>query len=447
MVAGLDPKEAPRRLRRLAAEVFVLGYPLLLTDAVRRAHPLAFNQFFHLADHCETLAPGFIHEDVRTLRTSAWLDLSRGPVILTLPDMRGRHSILSLIDAWGQTFASFGSRTHLDAGCDIAVVGPDWQGELAPGLVARRARTDIVWALSRIVAHSAGDRAATRALLDHHYVLPLSGGLETIAPGGAVMDPPPRALPEQVAALDPATCFPRLEALLRRHPLRHGDQATLSAFERLDAAAALETGRNEVSSLLAEAAAKGLRDGRAMIRGAAIAAASGAGRWRRAITARAEDDPLTRAAGAYFALGAPDPSEVLALVCGADSQGEALTGACRYRLHFERDQLPPAKAFWSLALTDPPGRSELALRRCGLSDRDGVIFNRDGSLDLFVQHDAPSPGRVGNWLPAPAGAFSLTMRLHWPQAPALSGQWTMPHLEARSPDRARPAGVSSTRAV
>ena len=54
----------------------------------------------------------------------------------------------------------------------------------------------------------------------------------------------------------------------------------------------------------------------------------------------------------------------------------------------------------------------------------------DGSLDLWLQADAPEEARRSNWLPVLRGQpFQLTARLYWPEPAALSGAWSMPGLE------------------
>ncbi|HEY6399661.1 MAG TPA: DUF1214 domain-containing protein, partial [Solirubrobacteraceae bacterium] len=57
----------------------------------------------------------------------------------------------------------------------------------------------------------------------------------------------------------------------------------------------------------------------------------------------------------------------------------------------------------------------------------GLRRNRDGSLDILLEHAAPRAGR-SNWLPAPAGPFVLALRLYQPKPSVLSGRWPLPSI-------------------
>ena len=115
-----------------------------------------------------------------------------------------------------------------------------------------------------------------------------------------------------------------------------------------------------------------------------------------------------------------------------DHQGKALNGQHRYRLHFAANSLPPVKAFWSITaygadeyLIDNP------MQRFALGDRDPLVFNADGSLDIWIQALPPDQKEASaNWLPVQMGAaFLLNARLYWPEDKALNGQWKMPVVE------------------
>jgi hypothetical protein len=72
---------------------------------------------------------------------------------------------------------------------------------------------------------------------------------------------------------------------------------------------------------------------------------------------------------------------------------------------------------------------ENSIHRYAISSWMPLKHNDDGSLDVYIQHDSPGADKEVNWLPAPAGNFNITMRLHWPksQNPSiLDGSWRLP---------------------
>ena len=70
-------------------------------------------------------------------------------------------------------------------------------------------------------------------------------------------------------------------------------------------------------------------------------------------------------------------------------------------------------------------------QRFALGDRDPLVFNADGSLDIWIQAASPdSKEAQANWLPVQKSApFLLNARLYWPEDRALNGPWKMPVVE------------------
>ena len=118
--------------------------------------------------------------------------------------------------------------------------------------------------------------------------------------------------------------------------------------------------------------------------------------------------------------------------CGGDAAGELLNGASHYRVHFNKGNLPPVRAFWSLTAYDQGGYFIAnPLNRYAIGDRDALKFNDDGSLDLYIQAQSPGASLESNWLPSGDGPFNLTIRLYWPENAILNGTWHPPAPERR----------------
>src|SRR6267378_7693930 len=82
--------------------------------------------------------------------------------------------------------------------------------------------------------------------------------------------------------------------------------------------------------------------------------------------------------------------------------GKDYDGNNKYVLQFKKGQMPPVNGFWSLTMYDGdrffvPN----SLNRYTLSQRDKLVANDDGSVDIYLQAESPGKDKEANWLPAP----------------------------------------------
>ena len=97
-----------------------------------------------------------------------------------------------------------------------------------------------------------------------------------------------------------------------------------------------------------------------------------------------------RAQVALLGLAANLPADTIYPTAYVDAEGQGLSGAKRYVLHFDKDQLPPANAFWSVTMYTPDSFFvPNAIDRYALSSWMPLKFGADGSLDFYLQKDPP----------------------------------------------------------
>jgi hypothetical protein len=136
---------------------------------------------------------------------------------------------------------------------------------------------------------------------------------------------------------------------------------------------------------------------------------------------------LKRAIVAQQGLGANLVEDAIYPLNLADSEGKPLDGASKYTVKFDKSNLPPVNAFWSITLYDEAGfQVGNVLERFAVSSWMPFVYHGDGSLDLYFQNESPGKDKEANWLPAPKGPFNLTMRLYAPKSDALTGKWNPP---------------------
>jgi len=138
---------------------------------------------------------------------------------------------------------------------------------------------------------------------------------------------------------------------------------------------------------------------------------------------------LKRAIITQYGLGANVPEDAVYPANLFDDRGRPLDGANKYTIHFDKGATPPVDAFWSITLYDRDGfQVANARNQFAFSSWMPFKYNLDGSLDLYFQNESPGHDLESNWLPAPKGPFTLTMRLYAPRSEALTGKWNPPPI-------------------
>jgi hypothetical protein len=111
-----------------------------------------------------------------TLYTVGWLDLSREPEILQVPEMAGRYYSIEFIDGWGNAFAYVGRRTTGTRAGSYLICGPGWHGAVSAGLTPIVSPNNSVLLLGRVLVKSDSDLPAAYGLEKQIKLRPLSEG-------------------------------------------------------------------------------------------------------------------------------------------------------------------------------------------------------------------------------------------------------------------------------
>jgi hypothetical protein len=430
----------------LATDAYIYGYPLVTMEYTRRimtnvatleAMRGPMGQFIKAREYPNASFRDVTAPNADTLYTVAWLDLGKEPWVLSIPDMKDRYFLMPMLDGWTNVFQVPGKRTTGTKAQTYAITGPGWKGTVPAGAKELKSPTNMVWILGRIYCTGTPeDYKAVHEAQDAFKLVPLSAYGTSYTPPPGTVDPVidmKMAVRDQVNKLDANAYFTLLCQLMKTNPPAAADAPELAKFAKIG----IVPGKDfEASKLRADFAKRIPEVGfdRIMLQFKINRVVKHENGWNFTTkTGLYGTDYLMRALVTAIGLGANRPQDAIYPTSLKPADGDAYDGAHRYVMRFPKGQLPPARGFWSLTMYDAeyffvPN----VLNRYSISARQGLKANPDGSVDLYIQKDAPGAAKESNWLPAPSGKFVLMLRMYWPneKSPSiLNGSWTIPAVK------------------
>jgi hypothetical protein len=440
--AGAQSAITEQDAHAIGVDAYLYFYPLVSVDITRKVATNVdagtipgfgpanmFNSFaaFPAADNKTVVRFNF-----DTLYSSAFLDVTKEPVIVSAPNTEGRYYLLPMLDAWTDVFASPGWRTTGTQAGNFLITPPGWSGDVPSGMTRISAPTPYVWIIGRTKTDGPSDYDAVHKIQAGYKVTLLSQWGKLPVPPTVTIDPkvdmktPPKV---QVDTMPAAKYFAYAAELLKANPPHVTDQPIIAQLKKIGIEVGKSFDLSKADPVIQRALASAPEDAQKLMEWKIPTLARVTNGWSMNTDTMGVygNYYLKRAIITQAGLGANLPEDAIYPLNLGDETGKPLDGASKYVLHFEKGATPPARAFWSVTLYDAEGfQVANPLNRFNVSSWMPLKVNADGSLDLYFQNESPGKDKEANWLPAPKGAFNLTMRLYAPESDALTSKWNPP---------------------
>jgi hypothetical protein len=412
------------------ARIFNSGTSVTVCDPLRGDGPV--NQFCSIRNLVSAREEVVNAPNNDTLYSVAFLDLSKQPMVLHAPAIKGRFWEFELVDPWTNNFYNMTSahkqmgpgNFNVTGGGDWAVVGPGFKGRLPHGVTRVNSPYNRVWVIGRTYITGPSDLAAVHKIQNEYSVTPLSAigtRYTPPKPKRIVRKETPATIPGTQPGEDPLAFYAALGREMRIFPPPPADRPLLAQLKAVGIGPGLSPAKVALNADLVRGLRDAVRQGQSTVLSSLLSLylahfndhngylISDLGHWGT--------NYLLRAIGDRVGVGGQRASIATYPFALLDDTKTPLTGSTRYVLHLPKTSLPiPVKAFWSLTLYDSNSFFvDNPLNRYLLNSRSSLHANPDGSIDIYIQHDEPSNAtQVSNWLPAPAAGagFRLIWRLY-----------------------------------
>jgi hypothetical protein len=361
-----------------------------------------------------------------------YFSLDDEPVIMQVPDFGDRFWVYPIYDARADQFGEIGKAYGTEPGFYL-LVGPNWDGEVPEGITAViRSSTELAMTVPRVFMDDTDeDRAAIQPLLNQINAYPLTefDGTTKVEDWSEFPSYPAPEVEGESKWVVPERFFDQLPGVMDAVPPLPGEDTLYASIRQVLEAAEYDP---EVKQALIEVAIeseKEVIDPLFLWKHNGIPAGNG---WNRsANNAEWGFDYLMRTSTARSNMFDNRPTETQYFYTDNDSNGIQLEGHNLYAVTFAEGQLPPVNGFWSMTMYNKYHIFEVNdLNRYSLGTKNkNLKFNPDGSLTLYAGTKSPGEDKETNWLPAPAGNFSLYIRAYWGKEAILDSSWMPPKIE------------------
>ncbi len=428
----------------IASDGYIFGFPVMLMDETRRAaskEPYIcglggpINAFTHKFSPPDPDFKAVVRPNVDTLYSSAFLDLTEGPMVLKVPEVKDRFYLMAMLDAWTNNFAGPGTQSNGGEPETYLIAGPDWKKATPKGMKRINAPTNMVWIVGRTELKGEDDLAAANAVQRQYKVYPLTGPapIRSNKPCQPVGDQP---VPEDtVRSLSGVDYFSRLDELIELYPPRPHDESKLKKLGQINVGPMAQGRVADLSASNRKALDSGIELGQKTLDNALGFGSRSA--WapdpKTVPLGNYGDGYLVRAVVSQVGFGANRNEYAVYQNAKKTGKGKLLDGSIgAYELTFAKGAAPPVNGFWSVTVYDKDGfLSENPIGRYALGSNSNLRVRSNGDIVISFAAKKPDDVPAENWLPVPSGPFEVTLRMYWPREEILDGRWSAPVIVRR----------------
>ena len=414
-------------------EAYTYGLPLVVTDKTFRSMTSinVSNGAFGPVNHFNSVrrlnnpkSKAVVAPGANALSSIAWLDLTHGPQVLHVPQVRGHFFVLALEDPYSEDFLNLGSVHNTKPGYYV-IAGPGQHNLPIPtGTHRIDSNYSRVWIIGSTQLKGKNDLASVHRIQDGYTLTPLSKFGTDYHPTRPTH---PHSRVKNYPLPSGLRFFDVLGRLLKRFPPPAADRAELRQLAAVGIGPGMQPSKNPrlnsdtlkgLKAAIAAGPAQIKTDAKALFL-AGFATHDG---YLLGGFGHYGTNYRLRAVIAQIGLGAVASDQSIFALSLTDHSLAPLSGSTNYVLHMPA--APPVNEGWTLTVYDLHGfLVPNPINRYQFNSHSQLIHNADGSADIYLQSTRPaSTTQARNWLPTPPGAgFELIWRLLAPKPAKITG--------------------------